>query len=147
MVHPTVMMRADALRQAGAYRGETWPYEDHDLFLRMAEVGRVDNLPEVLLHYRKHSASISAQNSHKDQIVVKVIVDACRRRGLPVGLDVTATRSAIPKRRVDIERGWAWQSLKARNIGTARRYALHTLWRRPLSVESWRLTYCAVRGR
>ncbi len=146
MVHPTVMMRADALRKAGAYRAETWPYEDHDLFLRMAEVGRVENLPEVLLNYRKHSASISAQSSsNRDAIVVNVIVEACRRRGLPVHPDVTMVRGG-PRPKVEIEKGWAWQSLKARNIGTARKYALHTLWRRPLSLESWRLTYCAVRG-
>ncbi len=146
MVHPTVMMRADALRKAGAYRAETWPYEDHDLFLRMAEVGRVENLPEVLLNYRKHSASISAQSSsNRDAIVVNVIVEACRRRGLPVHPDVTMVRGG-PRPKFEIEKGWAWQSLKARNIGTARKYALHTLWRRPLSLESWRLTYCAVRG-
>ena len=147
MVHPTVMMRADALRAAGAYRAETWPYEDHDLFLRMAEVGRVENLPDVLLHYRKHAASISAQSSgDRDQIVINVIVDACRRRGLPVHPDVTIVRAG-PRPKFEIERGWAWQSLKGGNIGTARKYALHTLWRRPLSLESWRLTYCAVRGR
>jgi len=147
MVHPTVMMRADALRRAGAYRGETWPYEDHDLFLRLAELGQVENLPDVLLNYRKHAASISAQSSgDRDRIVVNVIIEACRRRGLPVHPDVTAARTA-PKPKVDLERSWAWQAVKARNIGTARKYALHTLWRRPLSLESWRLTYCAVRGR
>ena len=147
MVHPTVLMRADALRQAGAYRAETWPYEDHDLFLRMAEVGKIENLPDVLLNYRKHAASISAQNSNRDEIVIRVIIDACRRRGVPVAPEVTATRIGPLKGRVEIERGWAWQAVKARNIGTARFYALHTLWRRPLSIESWRLTYCAVRGR
>ena len=147
MVHPTVMMRADALRQAGAYRAESWPYEDHDLFLRMAEIGRIENLPDVLLNYRKHAASISAQSGgDRDQIAINVIIEACRRRALPVHPDVTSTRSG-PKPKVEIERGWAWQAVKARNIHTARKYALHTLWRRPLSLESWRLTYCAVRGR
>ena len=146
MVHPTVMMRADALRQAGAYRAETWPFEDHDLFLRMAEVGRIDSLPDVLLHYRKHAASISAQSADRDHIVIKVIVDACRRRGLPVAPTVTASKPVRP-REVDIMRIWAWQAVQSRNIRTARRYALSTLWRRPLSVDSWKLTYCAVRGR
>ncbi len=148
MVHPTVMMRADALRKAGAYRGHTWPYEDHDLFLRMAEIGRVENLPDVLLNYRKHSASISAQTgANREQIAINVIIEACRRRGLPVRPEVTSTRGGVSKRKVDVERVWAWQAVKARNIGTARKYAMHTLWRRPLSLESWRLTYCAVRGR
>jgi glycosyltransferase involved in cell wall biosynthesis len=145
MVHPSAMIRTDALRKVGAYRSETWPFEDHDLFLRLAEQGRVENLPEVLLHYRKHAASISAQSGNADHIITGVIVDACRRRGVPVPAGVTAVRT-VNKRKVDIERGWAWQAVNARNIGTARRYALHTLARRPLSLESWRLTYCAVRG-
>ena len=144
MVHPSVMMRADALRRVGAYRADTWPYEDHDLFLRLAEIGRVENLPDVLLHYRKHPASISAQNGGRDHVVLKVIVDACRRRGLPVPAIATSPR--LEPKRVDIERNWAWQAVNARNRFAARKYALHTLWRRPLSVESWKLTYCAVRG-
>ena len=147
MVHPTVMMRADALRHAGAYRADTWPYEDHDLFLRLGEIGRIENLPDVLLHYRKHAASISAQNNNRDHVVVKVIVDACRRRGLPVAPEVTAGRRQSTKKQVEVERIWAWQSLKERHLGTARRYAWSTLRRRPLSLQSWRLTYCAVRGR
>ena len=112
----------------------------------MAEVGRIENLSEVLLHYRKHAASISAGSGpDRDKIVVNVITEACRRRGVPLHPDVTMVRGG-PQPRVTIERGWAWQSLKARNIGTARKYAWHTLRRRPLSLDSWRLTYCAVRG-
>src|SRR5206468_3092321 len=51
IVHPAVMMRASAIRDVGAYKVEYCPNEDHDLFLRLAEAGRVDNLSEVLVHY------------------------------------------------------------------------------------------------
>jgi hypothetical protein len=47
---------------------------------------------------------------------------------------------------VDVQRVWAWMAMKNHNIRTARKYALATLCRRPLSVDSWRLTFCAVRG-
>ena len=33
--------------------------KDLDLFLRLAEVGRVANLPEILLHYRQHFNSVT----------------------------------------------------------------------------------------
>ncbi len=148
IVHPTIMMRASALAQIGGYREEFYPNDDHDLFLRMAEIGEIENLPEVLLHYRKHLASISATNADRmTEMVGKVIIDACRRREIPVPAEVTQAQVRPSMRTVDVQRFWAWQAVKNHNISTARKYALATLWRRPLSFQSWRLTYCAVRGR
>ena len=54
MSHPVVMMRRSALLAVGKYR-EFSMMEDFDLFLRLAEHGRLTNLPEVLLKYRMHS--------------------------------------------------------------------------------------------
>ena len=147
IVHPTVMMRPEAVRQVGGYDPSLCPNEDHDLFLRLAEVGRVENLPEVLLHYRRHAASESTlKRAWSPDLVTRIIVDACRRRGIPVPLAATAN-AAVPEPLADLERGWAWQAVRARNLSTARKYALHTLRRRPLSADSWRLALCAVRGR
>ena len=42
----------------GGYRGRHNVSEDQDLFLRLAEVGRVANLPEPLLLYRRHYQSV-----------------------------------------------------------------------------------------
>lgn len=148
IVHPAVMMRASALRDVGAYKVEYCPNEDHDLFLRLAEAGKVENLPEVLIHYRKHAHSVSALNNDRmTGMVGKIIVEACRRRGIPVPPEVAEGPTKPPLRTVDVQRVWAWQAMKNKNISTARKYALATLVRRPLSIESWRLTFCAVRGR
>src|SRR5205814_9014718 len=59
MVHPTVMMRRDALMKVGGYREDLMVSEDLDLFLRLAEVGRLENLPDVLLQYRQHLQSVN----------------------------------------------------------------------------------------
>jgi hypothetical protein len=147
IVHPTVMMRASAVREVGGYNVEYCPNEDHDLFLRLAEAGQVENLPEVLVYYRKHVESVSAMNNDRmTQMVGRVIVEACRRRAITIPPEVAQANLRPPMRMVDVQRVWAWQAMKNKNIGTARKYALATLWRRPLSIESWRLTYCAVRG-
>jgi glycosyltransferase involved in cell wall biosynthesis len=147
IVHPAVMMRTAAVHQVGNYQVEYCPNEDHDLFLRLAEFGRVENLPDVLFYYRKHARSVSALNNDRmTGNVGKIIVEACRRRGIPVPPEVAQVQPKPKLRTVDVQRYWAWQAMKNRNIGTARKYALSTLWRRPLSVESWRLTFCAVRG-
>lgn len=57
IVHPTVMMRRDALLQAGNYRDLSSPEaaywsEDYDLWLRLLSLHRAVALPEKLLRYR-----------------------------------------------------------------------------------------------
>jgi glycosyltransferase involved in cell wall biosynthesis len=148
IVHPAVMMRTDAVRKVGGYVVEYCPNEDHDLFLKLGEVGQLENLPEVLVHYRKHDASQSAQKMEQTiTIVSRIIIEACRRRGISVPPEAAQPDRKPPAKKVDVQRSWAWNAMKHQNIATARKYALATLWRRPLSLDSWRLTYCAVRGR
>ena len=147
IVHPAVMMRACAVRAAGGYIVDYCPNEDHALFLKLAEMGRLENLSEPLLYYRKHDESVSARNSGRiPQLVSKIIIEACWRRGIPVPREITHPQSKLPATIVDVERSWAWKAMKNNNIATARKYALSSLRRRPLSLDSWRLTYCAVRG-
>jgi len=64
LCHPAVMMRADAVRRLCGYRRPYRHAEDYDLWLRLAEVGEIDNLGDMLLDYRVHSTSVTSQNSH-----------------------------------------------------------------------------------
>jgi glycosyltransferase involved in cell wall biosynthesis len=61
IAHPSVMIRTDVLRKflySDAQKGA----EDYDLWLRMLAAGkRIAKLPEVVLHYRIHAASITVQ--------------------------------------------------------------------------------------
>ena len=52
--HPSVMYRWQVVLELGCYRPEYYLTEDLDLFLRLAEVGRVASLAEPLLLYREH---------------------------------------------------------------------------------------------
>jgi glycosyltransferase involved in cell wall biosynthesis len=58
--HPTVLFRRSAVIAAGNYR-DSMPYEDHDLWLRMALLGEMANLPAVLVKYRMRSTSVCGQ--------------------------------------------------------------------------------------
>ncbi|SDE24169.1 Glycosyl transferase family 2 [Paracoccus isoporae] len=51
MLHPTIMIRAAALREVGLYSDRYKTAEDYDLFLRMARKFRIANIPEVLTQY------------------------------------------------------------------------------------------------
>ena len=147
IVHPAVMMRTAAVRELGGYVATFCPNEDHDLFLKLGEVGQLENLPDILLYYRKHPASESTKKTEATTaIVTKIIIEACRRRGIPVPAEAYPQPKA-PQKLAEIQRDWAWNAVKHRNITTARKYAFATLARDPLSTDSWRLTFCALRGR
>ena len=62
-VHSSVMMRKTTLNQCGVYPEDPdkFPPEDYDLWLRIAQVAQVANLPKMLLQYRELPDSISRQ--------------------------------------------------------------------------------------
>jgi glycosyltransferase involved in cell wall biosynthesis len=143
--HPAVMLRAEAVRRVGGYRREYMPCEDFDLWLRLAEVGRVANLPEPLLTKRLLVGSAVATNLQKQQRLVRqILADAWARRGL-------SGEPALPPRRLqdraDLFRQWGWMALKSGHVGTGRRYAVKALVEKPFDKASWRLAACALRGR
>ncbi len=144
--HPAVMMRTDAVRSVGGYRSAYETAEDVDLFLRLAERGRVANLPEVLLMYRVHASSIGAtRRSTQAQRAWNAVCDAHRRRGIAMPVDVepdTDRAATIPQQ----HRKWAWWALGGGHISTARKHALRAMRGQPLTPESWRLLFCAIRG-
>jgi glycosyltransferase involved in cell wall biosynthesis len=147
MVHPSVMMRRGAVVKIGGYDARWKHCEDHDLFLRMTEVGQAANLPEVLLWYRRHYASIN-YNKAAEQAAQKeaLLREAHQRRGkeFPAGW---RHQRWIPPSQPEQLKLWGWAALKAGNIKIARKHAMGALRRAPQSVESWRLLYCALRGR
>jgi hypothetical protein len=62
LVHPSVMMRAEALRVLGGYRAFDGP-EDYDLWLRAEEAGlRLGKLPQVLLEWRDSPARLTRRD-------------------------------------------------------------------------------------
>jgi len=81
--HPGAMIRTSMVRQVGGYKLEYPHAEDFELWLRLAEVGTLNALPQVLLRYRKHTQSVSAQHSGKQwDSTMKAVRDAAARRGV-----------------------------------------------------------------
>ncbi|MDP6439256.1 MAG: glycosyltransferase, partial [Candidatus Brocadiia bacterium] len=58
--HPGVMARTDALRNLGGYDAAFPHNEDYDLWCRLSRRGKLHNLPEPLLVYRKHGGQVSS---------------------------------------------------------------------------------------
>ena len=147
IVQPSAMMRTDAVRKVGGYRGRHNVSEDQDLFLRLAEVGRVANLPEPLLRYRRHYKSVMhTQWRQRQQVKEQIVREAYHRRGLPMPAEWKFD-DWQPTPLAEQLRAWGWAALKRGNAPVARKHALGAVRAAPLSGEAWRLLYCALRGR
>lgn len=145
LVHPAVMIRTDALRKVGGYDTRYRTNQDHDLFLRLGEVGRLANLSEVLLNYRQHFQSVGATKLASQAMTVVDIVKAAHvRRSIP--FKDPSSGAPVLLRPIDYRRNWWWWALQAGNIATARRQAWAMLRDAPWSGEAWRAMYCAIRG-
>ncbi|MFT0172034.1 glycosyltransferase [Paraburkholderia mimosarum] len=68
LVHPSVMLRVDAVLAVGNYRVQYPAAEDLDLFLRLMERYECANLPELGLYYELNEGGISATKRRR-QIV------------------------------------------------------------------------------
>jgi glycosyltransferase involved in cell wall biosynthesis len=147
--HPSIMFRRQVVLDLGGYRPECYTSEDVDLFLRLAEVGQIVNLPEPLLKYREHFQKVGFRRIHEQvEAYRRSLIDAYQRRGrdLPAGILERCHRNANVEP-LGVHRAWAWMALTGGNVATSRKHARRCLMRAPLSLSSWRLFYCAVRGR
>lgn len=59
--HPTVMFRRKFIMDNKlSYDLQFYPAEDYDLWTRVAAIGKLANIPQVLLFYRTHAGQVSA---------------------------------------------------------------------------------------
>jgi glycosyltransferase involved in cell wall biosynthesis len=79
LTHPSVMIRKSAIERVGGY----WEHgvsEDWDLFLRLAEHGRLANVDDIVLRYRFHDGGINASSMGKVRRNIRLAVENHRRR-------------------------------------------------------------------
>ena len=144
--HPSAIIRRDAFTRVGGYRPQYQWAEDVDLFLRLAEVGRIANLPDILLHYRQHCGSVNrTRYQQQARRITQVVREAAQRRGLSLAENWQYDMK-IPPDAGEQLREWGWRALKERRLSVARKHALSAVQKQPLSIASWRLMYCAIRG-
>lgn len=84
VVHSSIMLRTAMLRQAGGY----WTLsmgEEYDMMLRVGEISRLANLDQVLLLYRVHQGSLTANAMRLARFRIALACELARRRqsGLP----------------------------------------------------------------
>jgi glycosyltransferase involved in cell wall biosynthesis len=145
IAHPAAMFRKNNFNSVGQYRMEFIHAEDLDLWLRMAEVGKLGNLPDLLLDYRQHSQSVG-HKCRTEQIdsTNKAIKEAYERRGI-INADFKIIEMPVTNKNQLLLK-WGWWALAASNIKTARKYAIKSFKKSPLSLETLKLCACVIRG-
>ncbi len=139
VVHPSALIRRSAYERVGGYRSEFVISQDLDLWLRLAEIGKLANLSEVLLMYRLHFKSVSSSNrAAQREAVRRAVREARQRRGLPE-LNAPIDRGGEEKRcgPAHERRKWTRWALQGGYYTTARKHVLPLLRDEPLKPLHW----------
>ena len=79
-IHPTVLMNREVAIKAGGYDETLVPSEDIDLFDRMLNYGDLVTIPEPLMKYRIHGASLSMTKAARMAMMRRFITARQRHR-------------------------------------------------------------------
>ncbi len=95
LFQPACIMRANALRSIGGFRPKYQWIEDHDLWLRMSQVGRLGNTNELVLCYRLHPTSCTwSMSDLRSELMTQLMREAHSERGMKGSVrTVTSPRS------------------------------------------------------
>lgn len=80
LCHPAVLFRREIVRAVGGYHAAFRHCEDLDLWLRLASVTRIANIPERLLIYRHYADQVSSRHLTEQQVGAAVARLAYRER-------------------------------------------------------------------
>ncbi len=148
IIHPTSMIRRQAIMAIGAYRPEFEPAEDLDLFLRLGEKGRLANLREFLLKYRLHDKNASVtRTAQQFKNSTRAVTEARRRRGLPPEWDMDLSKQCTDARpEMEQKKYFVREAIESGFLPTARKHAWR-IWRhQPFSTSACSLLFRSLTG-
>lgn len=115
--HPGAMIRRESLNAVQGYQEHLAYAQDKDLWLRLAEVGHLANLPTVELQYREHVGGVSCRHHDQQRSYLEWAVNSARaRRGLP-RWEGRPVRNTSPQRET-----WIKAALRSGNHATAKKH-------------------------
>ena len=95
LCHPSVIYRRELVLGQGGYHAAFRHCEDFDLWLRLASVTKIANIPQRMIRYRHYLGQVSKRHATEQQVGAAVAYEAWRRRdaGLP---DPTEHATSLP---------------------------------------------------
>ncbi|MGQ9869283.1 glycosyltransferase family 2 protein [Leptodesmis sp.] len=147
MCHPGVMMRRSALLQVGGYNETMGLAHDLDLWLRLGEIGELANLPQPVVRYRLHSASLSEKYCGKQrQEAYLACEQAWKRRGIEGHFEAKEPwrpgKDRRSRHKFMLQYGW-WAFTNGQKR-TALIYGFRAIYALPFTPEGWKLLITAA---
>ncbi|MEM1211381.1 MAG: glycosyltransferase family 2 protein [Planctomycetota bacterium] len=128
LIHPAMIFRAEVLRSVG-YDPSFEPAEDFELWLRLAESGRLGNVPGLVLRYRRHTSNVSVtRNAAQCAAVERALREAHDRRGLSLDRSFNWAKEQPINFRISVIRA----AFRAWNLHTGVRHLV------PMVAQEWR---------
>ena len=138
LIHPSSLLRRRVVLDCGGYRRDFSAAEDLDLFLRLAEVGRIANIGDTLVDLRLHTASHSLKSR---QLQRRQSLEVMRQAHLRRGVEFDPNQFRFPEMGRDNYGSHEYLARLALAHGhtrTARKHAVRGLLGRPLLPSAWR---------
>jgi hypothetical protein len=66
LVQSACLFRLSSVKTVNGYDERYRTNQDHDLFLKLAEIGSLYNLSEIMVKYRRHSGQVTKKTSGRD---------------------------------------------------------------------------------
>lgn len=144
IIFSSSMMVRKCVEQVGCFDQSLVGAEDLDLFLRLAELGKIENMEEVLTSYRQHINSISHVAKSRIQQDTQQVVDSARKRRNLTEFKIEMKHKPVTLASHYVK--WGWWSIHDKNITTARKYARKAILLNPFSRSTLKLFACSIRG-
>ena len=128
ILHPSVMMRTDALVKVGGYREKFRRGQDFDLWIRLSEVGKLANIDEPLIYWRHHDSSIGYTASEEQwQSIVDSLKDAAKRQGLSIADLPDPPRNFVRSKPTDRHLSLARHAYQSNHRSVSRKHARYVM--------------------
>ena len=145
IIHPSVMIRHSAISEIRGYNSEFEVAQDLDLFIRLADVGRLSNLPQAYLEYRHHfKQTTNKRRALQASAVRNIVTNAWRDRNLghPPESLFSVVEVISPEER---QTRWVRTAIAQGYYQTARKHSALLLLKKPFSLSLWRLMLQALK--
>lgn len=116
LIHPTVLIRREALERVGGYRSAFRHAEDYDLWLRLAENGELANIPDVVLHYRLDEGQVTIKHLEASMLA-KLGARTCARYRRSDRADPAPTDGVIDREWL-VDHDWSGEAIDALLLDT-----------------------------
>ena len=145
IIHPSMVARHSAISKIGGYNPDFEVAQDLDLFIRLADVGKLSNLSQVHLKYRHHFERTTDKRRALQAIAVRDIITqawAARGLGTPPEDVFRVVEVISPEER---QQRWVCTAIAQGYYRTARKHSVQLLLKKPFSKSIWKLALQALK--